>query len=32
MKAKLKAALIYPIFMAVVGAGILFILVTYIVP
>lgn len=32
LKAKLKAALIYPIFMAVVGAGILFILVTYIVP
>ena len=32
LKARLRAALIYPIFMAVVGAGILFILVTYIVP
>jgi len=32
LRARLRAALIYPIFMAVVGAGILFILVTYIVP
>jgi len=32
LKARLRAALIYPIFMAVVGSGILFILVTYIVP
>ena len=32
LRAKLRAALIYPIFMAVVGAGILFILVTYIIP
>jgi len=30
--ARLKAALIYPAFMAVVGMGILFILVTYVVP
>lgn len=32
LKAKLRAALVYPIFMGVVGAGILFILVTYIIP
>jgi len=32
LKARLRAALIYPIFMAVVGVGILFILITYIVP
>jgi general secretion pathway protein F len=32
LKAKLRAAMIYPIFMAVIGAGILFILVTYIIP
>lgn len=30
--ARLRAALIYPAFMAVVGMGILFILVTYVVP
>jgi len=30
--ARLKAALIYPAFMAIVGMGILFILVTYVVP
>jgi len=32
LRARLQAALIYPAFMAVVGAGILFILITYIVP
>ena len=32
IKARLRAALVYPLFMAVVGAGILFILITYIVP
>lgn len=32
LKAKLRAALIYPIFMAVIGAAILFFLITYIVP
>ena len=32
LKARLRAALIYPIFMAVIGSGILFILVTYIIP
>ncbi|BDD86645.1 type II secretion system inner membrane protein GspF [Desulfofustis limnaeus] len=32
LKARLRAALVYPLFMAVVGAGILFILITYIVP
>ncbi len=32
LKARLRAALVYPIFMAVVGTGILFILITYIVP
>lgn len=32
LKARLRAALIYPLFMAVIGAGILFILITYIVP
>ncbi len=32
LKGKLRAALVYPIFMAVIGSGILFILITYIVP
>jgi len=32
LKGKLQAALIYPIFMAVIGTAILFILITYIVP
>ena len=32
LQARLRAALIYPLFMAIVGGGILFILVTYIVP
>ncbi len=32
LQSKLKAALIYPIFMAVIGTGILFFLITYIVP
>ncbi|MEN8199411.1 MAG: type II secretion system inner membrane protein GspF [Thermodesulfobacteriota bacterium] len=32
LQAKLKAALVYPIFMAVIGTGILFFLITYIVP
>ena len=32
LKAKLRAAMIYPVFMAVIGTGILFILVTYIIP
>ena len=32
LKARLRAALVYPAFMAVIGSGILFILVTYIVP
>jgi general secretion pathway protein F len=32
LQGKLKAALVYPIFMAVIGTGILFFLVTYIVP
>ncbi|WP_419176040.1 type II secretion system inner membrane protein GspF [Desulfosediminicola sp.] len=32
LQARLQAALIYPIIMAVIGAGILFILVTYVVP
>jgi len=32
LKARLQAALVYPIIMAVIGAGILFILVTYVVP
>ena len=32
LKSRLTAALIYPFFMALVGAGILFILITYVVP
>ncbi|WP_417915637.1 type II secretion system inner membrane protein GspF [Candidatus Electronema sp. JM] len=32
MRARLSAALIYPIFMALVGAGVLFALITFIVP
>ena len=32
LKARIKAALIYPIFMAIVGAGVLFALITFIVP
>lgn len=32
LQAKFKAALVYPIFMAVIGIGILFFLITYIVP
>lgn len=32
LKSRLTAALIYPIFMALVGAGILLILITYVVP
>ena len=32
LRGRLRAALIYPIFMAVIGAGILFVLITYIVP
>ncbi|MFT5700793.1 MAG: general secretion pathway protein F [Desulforhopalus sp.] len=32
LKAKFQAALVYPIFMAVIGTAILFILITYIVP
>ncbi len=32
LHAKLKAALVYPIFMAVIGTGILFFLISYIVP
>jgi len=32
LKGRLRAALIYPIFMAFIGTGILFILITYIVP
>jgi general secretion pathway protein F len=32
MRARLSAALIYPIFMALVGAGVLFALLTFIVP
>lgn len=32
LKGKLRAALVYPIFMAVIGSGILFVLITYIVP
>jgi general secretion pathway protein F len=32
LHAKFKAALVYPIFMAVIGTGILFFLITYIVP
>jgi general secretion pathway protein F len=32
LKGKLRAALVYPIFMAVIGGAILFVLLTYIVP
>ena len=32
LKAKFQAALVYPVFMAVIGTAILFILITYIVP
>lgn len=32
LQARLQAALVYPIIMAVIGAGILFILVSYVVP
>ena len=32
LKGRLKAALVYPAFMAVIGTGILFFLITYIVP
>jgi general secretion pathway protein F len=32
LQAKFKAALVYPIFMAFIGTGILFFLITYIVP
>ena len=32
LKGRLRAALIYPIFMAFIGSGILFVLITYIVP
>lgn len=32
LQGRLRAALIYPIFMAVIGAGILFVLITYVVP
>jgi general secretion pathway protein F len=32
MRSKISAALIYPIFMAVVGIGVLFMLITFIVP
>lgn len=32
LQAKFKAALVYPIFMAVIGTGILFFLISYIVP
>lgn len=32
LKARLRAALVYPIFMAVIGTGILFVLITYVVP
>ncbi|MBW6520387.1 MAG: type II secretion system F family protein [Desulfoarculaceae bacterium] len=32
LQGRLKAALVYPVFMAVIGSGILFILITYIVP
>jgi len=32
LKAKLRAALVYPVFMAVIGSAILFVLITYIVP
>ncbi|MFH0784255.1 MAG: type II secretion system inner membrane protein GspF [Pseudomonadota bacterium] len=32
LKGKLQAALVYPLFMAVIGTAILFVLITYIVP
>ena len=32
LRGKLRAALVYPIFMAFIGTGILFVLITYIVP
>ncbi len=32
IKAKMKAALVYPIFMAIIGTAILFLLVAYVVP
>ncbi len=32
LQGRLKAALVYPVFMAVIGSAILFILITYIVP
>ena len=32
LEGRLRAALIYPIFMAIVGTGILFVLITYVVP
>lgn len=32
LRGRLQAALVYPIFMAVIGSGILFVLITYIVP
>ena len=32
LKGRLQAALVYPAFMAIIGSGILFILITYIVP
>ncbi len=32
LKGRLRAALVYPIFMAVIGSAILFVLITYIVP
>jgi general secretion pathway protein F len=32
LQGRMKAALVYPVFMAVIGSGILFILITYIVP
>lgn len=32
LESRLRAALIYPIFMAIVGSGILFVLITYVVP
>jgi general secretion pathway protein F len=32
LKARLRAALVYPAFMAVIGVGILFVLITYVVP
>lgn len=32
LESRLRAALIYPIFMAIIGSGILFVLITYVVP